>query len=115
MRRVLYPALPTFPDHSIWLRDFDGASGLFGVVLNPLSASERSAFFNGLRLFKLGSSWGGFESLMVPSWPPPARSCSETDDGCLIRVHAGLESASDLIHDLEEAFMRLRSAGRAER
>lgn len=115
VRRVLYPALPTFPDHNIWSRDFDGASGLFGVVMDPLSAAERSAFFNNLRLFKLGSSWGGFESLMVPAWPLPARSCSELDDGSLIRVHAGLESAPDLIRDLEDAFKRLRSTVREER
>lgn len=109
VRRVLYPALPGDPSHSIWKRDFTGASGLFGVLLDPMSATERAALFNGLSLFKLGSSWGGFESLMVPSWPAPTRSCSTLDDGALIRVHAGLERGADLICDLEQAFARLRS------
>ena len=86
-----------------------GASGLFGVLLDPMSDKERSAFFNGLRLFKLGSSWGGFESLMVPAWPAPTRSCTVANEGALIRVHAGLEATADLLRDLEDAFSRLRA------
>lgn len=109
VRRVLYPALPSDPGHDIWKRDFDGASGLFGVLLDPLSAAERAALFNGLQLFKMGASWGGFESLMVPAWPPPVRSCSRPEEGELIRVHAGLENTDDLIGDLEAAFGRLRA------
>jgi cystathionine beta-lyase len=109
VRKVLYPALPNDPGHKLWQRDFSGASGLFGLLLDPMSNNERSAFFNGLRLFKLGSSWGGFESLMVPAWPAPARSCGEAQEGALIRVHAGLESSNDLLRDLEEAFVRLRA------
>ncbi len=110
VRRVLYPALPSDPGHAIWRRDFDGASGLFGVLLDPMSAAESAAFFNGLKLFKLGASWGGFESLMVPAWPPPVRNCSVVEEGALVRVHAGLESVADLICDLEDAFARLRAA-----
>ena len=110
VRRVLYPALPSDPGHAIWKRDFDGATGLFGVLLDPMSAAENSVFFNELKLFKMGASWGGFESLMVPAWPVPVRSCSPIEEGALIRVHAGLEAAADLIGDLEAAFARLRSA-----
>jgi len=109
VRKVLHPAMASHPDHAIWKRDFAGASGLFGVLLDPMSDAERSAFFNNLRLFKLGSSWGGFESLMVPAWPAPARSCTDTIEGALIRVHAGLEATVDLLRDLEEAFSRLRA------
>lgn len=109
VRRVLYPALPSDPGHEIWKRDFDGASGLFGVLLDPISPSESSTFFNGLQLFKMGASWGGFESLMVPAWPAPVRSCSAVEEGTLVRVHAGLEGTADLIDDLEAAFARLRS------
>lgn len=108
VRRVLYPALADDPGYSIWTRDFAGASGLFGVLLDPLSTAEVSALFNNLSFFKLGASWGGFESLMVPAWPPPVRSCMKVDEGYLIRVHAGLESSDDLIADLELAFARLR-------
>lgn len=109
VQRVLYPALDTDPSHKLWKRDFAGASGLFGVLLEPMTDHQRSAFFNNLDLFKLGSSWGGFESLMVPSWPLPTRSCSRIDDGALIRVHAGLEPVDDLVRDLERAFERLRA------
>lgn len=108
--KLLYPALPSDPGHEIWKRDFDGASGLFGVLLDSMTPDEMSVFFNGLELFKMGASWGGFESLMVPAWPPPVRSCSEGEEGALIRVHAGLETVADLIGDLEAAFARLRSA-----
>lgn len=109
VRRLLYPALASDPGHAIWSRDFDGASGLFGVLLDPMTDEERSAFFNGMELFRMGASWGGFESLMVPAWPPPVRSCSELEEGSLIRVHAGLESTPDLVRDLEAAFARLRA------
>lgn len=109
VRRLLYPALPSDPGHAIWARDFDGASGLFGVLLDPMTSEEMSAFFNGLQLFRMGASWGGFESLMVPAWPPPVRSCSPVEEGALIRVHAGLEEVPDLVRDLEAAFARLRA------
>lgn len=108
VRSVLHPALPNDPGHALWKRDFRGASGLFGVRLDPMSNRERAAFFNGLSVFKMGSSWGGFESLMVPAWPEPKRSCAAVGDGALIRVHAGLEPVADLIADLERAFERLR-------
>lgn len=110
VRRVLYPALPSDPGYEIWKRDFTGATGLFGVLLDPMTKSEASSFFNDLRLFKLGASWGGFESLMVPAWPPPVRSCMPLEEGNLIRVHAGLESIEDLIADLNFAFARWREA-----
>lgn len=110
VRRVLYPALPSDSGHAIWKRDFDGASGLFGVLLDPMSAADQSVFFNHLQFFKLGASWGGFESLMVPAWPTPVRNCSPLEEGSLIRVHAGLEDSGDLIGDLVAAFERLRSS-----
>lgn len=107
VRKVLYPALPSDPGHAIWKRDFNGASGLFGVLLDPMSPAETSRFFNNLQLFKIGASWGGFESLIVPASPSPVRSCSVPEEGFLIRVHAGLEDSEDLIGDLEAAFARL--------
>lgn len=109
VRRILYPALPSDPGHDIWKRDFSGASGLFGVVLDPMAPEQSSAFFNQLRLFKMGASWGGFESLIVPAWPAPVRSCGTVEEGALLRVHAGLESVGDLIADLQAAFARLRA------
>lgn len=110
VRRVLYPALPKDPGHSIWQRDFAGASGLFGVMIDPMTDARRAALFNGLQLFKMGASWGGYESLMVPAWPLPTRSCTPIELGDLIRVHAGLEDLDDLLSDLELAFARLRAS-----
>lgn len=110
VRRVLYPALTQDPGHSIWQRDFAGASGLFGVMLDPMTDAARAALFNGLQLFKMGASWGGYESLMVPAWPLPTRSCTAIEPGALIRVHAGLEDIDDLLSDLDLAFARLRAS-----
>lgn len=110
VRRVLYPALPDDPGHALWKRDYRGASGLFGVVLEAAGEEIPRALFEGLELFKLGSSWGGYESLMVPAWPPPVRSCRPAPpQGHLIRIHAGLEDPADLIEDLAAAFARLRN------
>src|SRR3546814_14105270 len=74
-----------------------------------MTPQEHSAFFNQFRLFQLGASWGGFESLIVPAWPAPERSCTPLQKGSLIRVHAGLETGEDLIDDLSAAFDRLRA------
>jgi cystathionine beta-lyase len=109
--RVLHPALPDDPGHSIWKRDFTGASGLFGVVLNPISEDAVAAFLDDMELFGMGYSWGGYESLMIPTWPHTARETSAWDPASpCIRVHAGLEDPADLIADLEAGFVRLNAA-----
>ncbi len=111
VRRILYPAHESDRGHALWKRDYQGASGLFGVVLEGGVETNAAALFNGLQLFKLGSSWGGYESLIVPAWPPPVRTCRPApQDGYLIRVHAGLEDPADLIEDLAAAFGRLARA-----
>ncbi|WP_395077038.1 cystathionine beta-lyase [Hyphococcus sp.] len=108
--KIRYPALEDDPGHFIWRRDYAGASGLFGVELARMTDQAASAFFDHLSLFGLGSSWGGYESLLVPAWPKPVRVASAVDDQHdLIRVHAGLEDASDLIADLDRAFARMRA------
>jgi len=110
VRRVLYPAHEGDPGYALWKRDYRGASGLFGVVLDSNDEKTALSLFAGLKLFKLGSSWGGYESLMVPAWPPPVRTCRPAPrDGYLLRIHAGLEDPADLIEDLAAAFARLRS------
>ena len=106
--RVLYPALESDPGHAIWKRDFKGACGLFGVVLKPATHKAVSAMLDGLAHFGLGFSWGGYESLAVPA---DIKRTAKTFDaeGPLIRIHAGLEDAGDLISDLTEGFERLRA------
>ncbi|WP_241911844.1 cystathionine beta-lyase [Telmatospirillum siberiense] len=109
--RVMYPALPDDPGHAIWKRDFKGASGLFGVVLKECSAAQLAAMLDHMDLFKLGYSWGGFESLAVPTYPATLRSASPwTEPGPALRLHAGLEDPEDLIRDLEAGFARLGDA-----
>jgi cystathionine beta-lyase len=106
---IRYPGHASDPGHAIWKRDFTGATGLFGVQLDALNDAEARAFFNEMKVFQMGSSWGGFESLAVPAWPIPERSFSNGEQaGALIRIHAGLEAPVDLIADLEAAFARVR-------
>jgi cysteine-S-conjugate beta-lyase len=109
--RVMYPALPDDPGHAIWKRDFEGASGLFGIQLKPCSDAQFAALLDHLDIFKLGYSWGGFESLVVPTYPNTLRSATAWDGGGpSIRVHAGLEDPGDLIADWERGFARLAAA-----
>lgn len=109
VERVLYPALENDPGHALWKRDFKGASGLFGVVLKPVPHRALAAFMNDLALFKMGWSWGGFESLIITSHIKRTAK-PFVADGPLIRIHAGLEDAGDLIADLERGFERMRCA-----
>jgi cysteine-S-conjugate beta-lyase len=112
VEQVLHPALPTDPGHAIWKRDFTGACGLFGVVLKEgVSEKALAAMIDGLELFGIGSSWGGYESLIVPFDPREARTATKwPHKGPCFRIHAGLESTDDLIEDLDAGFGRLRSA-----
>jgi cystathionine beta-lyase len=112
VRRVLYPALPDDPGHAIWKRDFLGASGLFGLIVEPCSKAAVAAMLDGMELFGMGYSWGGYESLLIPTRPETSRTARPwTDDGVTLRIHVGLEDPADLIRDLEAGFARLRSAG----
>lgn len=108
--RVLHPGLPTCPGHEVWKRDFKGASGLFGVLLKTETKAAVAALLDGMELFGMGYSWGGFESLMIPVDPRADRTAVPwTERGSLLRIHAGLEGADDLIVDLERGFERLNA------
>jgi cystathionine beta-lyase len=111
VERVLYPPLPDDPGHALWQRDFRGGSGLFGILLKPCPSAAWHAFVNGLELFGLGASWGGYESLVMPNRPEKYRSATSWDTRFpSLRFHAGLEDADDLIADLERGFKRLQAA-----
>lgn len=104
--RVLHPALPGHPGHEVWKRDFLGSSSLFGVVLRTESMDAVGRMVDGFRLFKIGASFGGYESLVA--LPAPERTVRPwTEPGVLLRFHVGLESVDDLIADLADGLARL--------
>ncbi|MCX5493662.1 cystathionine beta-lyase [Kaistia dalseonensis] len=106
VKRLLHPAMPSDPGHAIWKRDMKGASGLFGIVMDGWSEDKTKAFLNGLGLFGLGYSWGGFESLAIPAKIHRTATSWEAG-GPTIRLHVGLEEPADLIADLEQSFARI--------
>jgi cystathionine beta-lyase len=107
--QVLYPALPGAPGHELWKRDFTGACALFGVIFQPeWNACAVDAFIDSLALFGIGSSWGGFESLAIPTYGTISRTANSGKFGGLgVRIHIGLEDPADLIADLERGFTAL--------
>jgi cystathionine beta-lyase len=109
--RVLHPALPDHPGHALWRRDFAGSSGLFGVLLRTESKEAVAAMLEGLTLFKIGASFGGFESLILPAQLKNVRTVRPwSERGTLLRLHVGLEAPEDLVADLEAGLRRLAAA-----
>ena len=103
--RVFHPALPGDRGHAIWVRDFLGTSGLFGFSLKGADEAARTRFIDALAHFGIGFSWGGYESLVVPSDPAGIRTATAwTDSDPLVRLSIGLEDPADLIADLERGF-----------
>jgi len=114
VKRVIYPALPSDAGHAIWKRDFTGASGLFGVVLQPVPKVAVDAMLDSLTLFGMGASFGGFESLAIPMDSTRLRKLVGSSEVKYLRLHVGLEDPADLIADLEQGFEHLRAAAAAE-
>ncbi len=99
--RVLHPALPSFPGHELWKRDFCGSSGIFSIVLNGGGKKEAHAFLDALSIFGLGYSWGGYESLAIHVWLGDRVHSKAPSEGPVIRLQIGLEDAVDLRADIE--------------
>jgi cysteine-S-conjugate beta-lyase len=109
--RVLHPAFPEHPGHALWKRDYRGSSSLFGMLLHTSSHDAVAAMLEGMRLFKIGASFGGFESLILPTRPTENRTVRPwREERSLLRLHIGLEAVEDLIADLEDGFARLDAA-----
>jgi cystathionine beta-lyase len=108
--RVIHPGLPSDPGHALWKRDFTGASGLFSIVLKPVPHERLAAMLDGLSLFGMGYSWGGFESLILPVDPRAYRTATKWKaEGPALRLHIGLEDVEDLKADLDAGFARLNA------
>jgi cystathionine beta-lyase len=110
--RVLHPALSSHPGHELWKRDFTGSSGLFSVVLKPVPQKAVDALLDGLELFGLGYSFGGYESLIIPFDCRAYRTATQwSPEGPALRISVGLEDVEDLKEDLDAGFARLRAGG----
>lgn len=111
--RVLHPAFDTCPGHDVFERDFSGAAGLFSFVLDGGNDAARTALIDGLDLFGIGYSWGGYESLVVPVDPQRHRSVTDWQaEGPVVRLQIGIEDSEDLIADLAGGLERFRAACR---
>jgi cystathionine beta-lyase len=109
--RVMHPGLPDDPGHAIWRRDFSGASGLFSIVLKPAPQEAVFAFLDTLRLFGMGASWGGFESLVIYFDCTEYRTATAWNPGGpTLRFHIGLEDVDDLTADLARGFAAMARA-----
>ncbi len=110
--RVLHPALPSCPGHEVFKRDFTGGCGLFGVVFQPqFSAAAVVAMIDSLKLFGIGASWGGYESLVLPTTGTISRSAGTgVFEGEIARFQIGLENIDDLIADMTQGLAVLRAA-----
>ena len=106
--RVIHPALKSSPDHGLFARDFDGACGCFSVILNGFNQNDGDRFAECLKLFGIGFSWGGFESLVLGCDRQLERTAVPWKaEGALIRFSIGLEHVDDLWTDIEQALDRL--------
>lgn len=109
VKRVLHPALPGAAGHDNWKKYFSGASGTFGIVLHETDRHKITAMLDGFKYFRLGFSWGGFESLCFPEQPHPIRTATQwAEPGFSLRLHIGLEGVEDLRADLAAGFERLK-------
>ena len=112
VKAVYHPALPSCPGHEFFLRDFNGASGLFSFELNQRLTNEQIAqFMDHFKLFTMAYSWGGFESLILCNQPEEIAKIRPNIErkltGSLIRVHIGFEDPEELIADLKAGFERI--------
>lgn len=109
--RVLHPALESHPSHALWRRDFNGSSGIFSIVLDGGGQKEAHAFLDALKIFGLGYSWGGYESLAVPVFLGDRTIATGPKEGPVIRLQIGLEDVADLKADIERGLAAAKGRG----
>jgi len=108
--QVLHPALPGFPGHDIWKRDFSGSSGIFSAVLDGGGQKQAHAFLDALEIFGLGYSWGGYESLAVHVSLADRTVAKGDYPGPILRLQIGLEDVEDLKADIARGLAAARAA-----
>ncbi|MDE1152468.1 MAG: cystathionine beta-lyase [Micavibrio sp.] len=110
VKRLLHPAFPSCPGHENWKKYYSGSSGTFGIILHETNKEKIAKMLDGMSIFRLGFSWGGFESLLFPEQPQPIRTAEAWQEtGFSLRIHVGLEDAEDLKDDLAGGLKRLAS------
>jgi cystathionine beta-lyase len=113
IQRILHPALPSCPGHEYYVRDYTGCCSLFSVVFSPkYTEAAMHAMLNSYHLFAIGASWGGYESLVLPTTRTITRSVEPISPfltGPTARYHIGLEEIEDLKADLARGFAVLRN------
>ncbi len=108
VKRLLHPAFPSCPGHENWKKYFTGSTGTFSVILHETRREKIAKMLDGMQIFRMGFSWGGFESLLFPEQPKPSRTASAWEEtGFSLRIHIGLEDAEDLKADLDAGLKRL--------
>lgn len=107
--KILHPAFPSCPGYKTWKRDFTGSTGLFSIVLDKKYSFEAMcAMFSDFKVFGIGASWGGFESLAIYFEPESIRTATSwTEKNSCVRLYIGLENIDDIKEDLDRAFKRL--------
>ena len=113
VRSILHPSLAAAVGHKFWQRDFTGSAGVFAIIIDPMGKNKLADFLDNMKLFKMGFSWGGFESLIVPQFPnrqvapwTESGKVAEGDKPTMLRLQIGLEEKEDLWQDLTAAFER---------
>ncbi|OIN53272.1 cystathionine beta-lyase [Pseudomonas costantinii] len=104
VKRVFHPVLPEHPGHALWRRDFTGSNGLLSFELSSLDPAYIERFIDGLQLFGLGASWGGFESQVTVADTRDRDSVADRSLNPVVRLHIGLEDVAALIEDLQRGF-----------
>ena len=106
--KVYHPALTKHQNHKIWKRDFSGSTGLFSFELDKKYTNQSlEKFYNKLKVFKIGYSWGGYESLIT--FPIiNSRKYKEKIKGTLVRIYCGHEDSVDQIKDIIDALKYLK-------
>ena len=108
VKAVRHPALPSCPGHENWKKYYKGSSGTFGIILHETNREKIASMLNGMKIFNLGFSWGGFESLLFPEQPKPIRTAETwSEEGFSLRLHIGLEDVEDIRADLDAGLKRL--------